>query len=78
MQREELVTQLRAWSRRFGPRSMERRLMRSAADRIEDDGTRELDEAEAPKLTPEAVEKAMGGRSLFPWQRKALMGGYDE
>lgn len=80
----ELVDRLRAFSRRYDPRDMERRMMLEAADRLE-----EMERAlvllphQPPskgedgevKLTPEMVERAMGGARLFPWQRKKLMEG---
>lgn len=74
----DLIDRLRAWARRYEPRSNERRLMLEAAARIEeleeaaDQEVSKRLEAQAGPITAAAVEKAMGGRRLFPWQRKAL------
>lgn len=73
----ELIARLRAWSRRYGPRSQERTLFLAAAERLEEllggiEG--EVAKRQAGGLTADAVEAAMGGRKLLPWQREALEG----
>jgi hypothetical protein len=76
----ELIERLRAWARRYDPRSNERRLMLEAAEALAGVETRIAAEVErrcaerANPITPDGVEAAMGGRKLFPWQRKALGG----
>jgi hypothetical protein len=78
---DNLVSRLRAWSRRYEPRSQERVLMSGAADRIEElEASTRAERAEegitkdgeSVKITADMVEVAMGGAKLFPWQRKKL------
>lgn len=75
----DLVERLRAWARRYEPRSQERTLFLAAAERLE---AQDLSiEAEVMKrqgrITVEAVEKAIAGR-LLPWQKKALEDGGED
>jgi hypothetical protein len=76
----ELTDRLRAWARRYEPRSPERTLMLAAAERItelEADVDAEVSKrvASIARVTPEMVEAAMGGATLLPWQRKKLEEG---
>lgn len=77
----ELTDRLRAWGRRFDPKSNERRLFNEAAVKIEElEQQLTADRRETVlaaigemdgKITPEAVEAA-GGFKLLPWQRERL------
>lgn len=78
---EDLTAQLRAWARRYDPRSKERTLFLQAAEQLEAqerDVAEEVAKRQASRITPEAVERAMGGRKLFPWQRRALEGDFED
>jgi hypothetical protein len=74
MQSSDLIDRLRAWARRYDPRSPERTLFIASADRItalEDSIDAEVTRRMSVGLTAGAIEEALGGE-LLPWQRKRL------
>ena len=74
MQSTDLIARLRAWARRYDPRSPERTLFLTSAARIEDlEGSidAEVTRRMSVGLTAGAIEEALGG-DLLPWQRKRL------
>jgi hypothetical protein len=74
MQSTDLIDRLRAWARRYDPRSPERTLFLASAARIEDlEGSidAEVTRRLSVGLTAGAIEEALGG-DLLPWQRKRL------
>ena len=68
----ELIARLRAWARRYEPRSQERTLFLAAAEELEQRPT-----VNEVGITADAVEKAIGS-PLLPWQRKRLEQPKDE
>lgn len=62
----DLIARLRAWARRYDPRSPERVLFLQAADELE---ARPVVREQG--ITIAAVEEALGS-PLLPWQRKRL------
>ena len=61
---DDLIDRLRAWARRYDPRSPERTLFLAAAQELEKRPV-------VTEITADAVEARMGGK-LLPWQRERL------
>lgn len=70
MTTEDFVAKLRAWARRYEPRSQERTLFLMSADRIESMELRILT-ARAETITAADMEAAIGA-PLLPWQKKRM------
>ena len=67
----ELIERLKAWSRRYEPRSAERVLMSQAAEELEQSEQRVAEAAAGGLLTVETIEAKLGCK-LTPAQKKRL------